>query len=146
MKAKHHFISSLAAGSLLFWITGSEQALAGAMIGGFFIDVDHIIDQIWSVYKNAPFMISRAEKPDAGFRGLFDTYLRRRKLIRLPLILHSYELMLVLTILALTAQTPFLVGLIVGYVLHIVLDLWRHNHEFNSPLFYGLFYRMFHGF
>jgi len=42
MKAKHHFWSSLAAGGALYWATGSSAALAGSMLGGFFIDSDHI--------------------------------------------------------------------------------------------------------
>ena len=56
MKAKHHFWSSLVAGGALYWVTGSSVALAGSMLGGFFIDSDHVIDQLWSIVKGAPLM------------------------------------------------------------------------------------------
>jgi hypothetical protein len=59
MKAKHHFWSSLAAGGALYWATGSSAALAGSMVGGFLIDADHIIDQLWSIRHGAPFRRKR---------------------------------------------------------------------------------------
>src|SRR6266850_882151 len=54
VKAKHHFWSSLAAGGALYWATGSSAALAGTILGGFLIDADHIIDQLWSIRHGAP--------------------------------------------------------------------------------------------
>ena len=53
MKAKHHFWSSLAAGGALYWATGSSAALVGSMVGGFVIDADYIIDQLWSIRKHS---------------------------------------------------------------------------------------------
>ncbi|HWO02912.1 MAG TPA: hypothetical protein VNS63_26960, partial [Blastocatellia bacterium] len=73
-------------------------------------------------------------------------YLQRRKLVRLPLIFHSYELLVVLIAWTANTGTPFLVGLLSGYVLHLALDLIRHHREFVSPLFYSLSYRLAHGF
>ena len=72
--------------------------------------------------------------------------IRRRKLIRLPLIFHSYELAVALAAVTLYYKTPFLIGLLGGYVLHLALDLWRHYHELQSPLFYLLGYRLWHRF
>jgi hypothetical protein len=43
-------------------------------------------------------------------------------------------------------RTPFLIGLLSGYVLHLSLDMLRHHYEFRSPFFYLLSYRLFHGF
>lgn len=142
MKAKHHFISSLAAGGALYYVTGSGAALAGSMLGGFFIDGDHFIDQLWSIYRRAPYLEGSAAKS----HSLFARYLRRRKLVRLPLIFHSYELLAALVILAASLRTDFLIGLVAGYVLHLSLDLVRHHHEFRSPFFYLLLYRMAQGF
>jgi hypothetical protein len=68
--------------------------------------------------------------------------LRPRKLVRLPLVFHSYELLVVIGCLTVALRTPFLIGILVGYVLHLVLDLMRHHHEFRSPLFYLLSYRL----
>lgn len=147
MKAKHHFWSSLAAGGALYWATGSSAALAGSMVGGFLIDADHLIDQLWSIRHGAPF---RRQPPAGnhgkasmdGTRAWLTNYLRPRKLLRLPLIFHSYELVVVITILTLNLRTPFLIGLLSGYLLHLSLDMIRHHREFRSPLFYLLSYRM----
>ena len=147
MKAKHHFWSSLAVGGALYWATGSSAALAGSMVGGFLIDADHLIDQVWSIRHGAPF---RRQLPGRnpgkgsmnGTRAWLINYLRPRKLLRLPLILHSYEWLAVITILTLNLRTPFLIGLLLGYLLHLSLDMIRHHREFRSPLFYLLSYRL----
>ena len=141
MKLKHHFWSSLALGGAVSLWTGSAEALAGAMIGGVIIDADHIIDQVWSINEGAP--PANKSRPE---QGRFQRLMRRRKLIRLPLIFHSYELMLGLVILAMLLRTPFITGLVAGYLLHIALDLIRHHHEFRSPLFYLISYRLARGF
>src|SRR5713101_6174340 len=97
MKPKHHFWSSLAAGSALFWATGSSASLAGAMLGGFLIDADHIIDQLWSIRHRAPLRRPIEDRAgmvkEAGPRTWLIDRLRPRKLLRLPLIFHSYELL-----------------------------------------------------
>jgi hypothetical protein len=147
MKAKHHFWSSLAAGGALYWATGSSAALAGSMIGGFLIDADHIIDQLWSIRHRAPFKkngISQnvGDSSGSSIQRRLVNMLRPRKLVRLPLVFHSYELLALLAILTLVLRTPFLIGALLGYVLHLVLDMMRHHHEFRSPLFYLLSYRL----
>ena len=145
MKAKHHFWSSLAAGGALYWATGSGAALTGCMIGGFLIDADHIIDQLWSIGRGAPFRKKAGdiEKPTRpGLSNSLVSVLRPRKLVRLPLIFHSFELLIVIAALAFNQRTPFLIGLSAGYALHIALDLSRHYHEFRSPMFYLLLYRL----
>jgi hypothetical protein len=144
MKPKHHFWSSLAAGGALYWATGSSAALGGAMLGGFAIDADHVLDQLWSIRKGAEVV-----SPKSGGRpalSLYARYFRRRKLVRLPLLFHSYELLAVLIALISMFHTSFLIGLLSGYVLHLSMDVMRHHHEFASPLFYSLSYRMARGF
>jgi hypothetical protein len=145
MKPKHHFWSSLAAGGALYWATGSSASVAGAMLGGFLIDADHVFDQLWSIRHGAPLrrpIENRAGGAEAPARsGLADLF-RPRKLLRLPLILHSYELVVAVAFLTVVMSTPFMIGLFSGYVLHLALDLWRHHHEFRSPLFYLLSYRL----
>jgi hypothetical protein len=144
MKAKHHFLSSLAAGGALYYVTGSGASLAGSMVGGFFIDGDHFIDQLWSIYRRAPYLEGAAVIDRS--HSIAARYLRRRKLVRLPLIFHSYELLAALVIVAASLRTDFLIGLVTGYALHLSLDLVRHHHEFRSPFFYLLLYRMAQGF
>jgi hypothetical protein len=152
MKAKHHFWSSLVAGGALYWATGSSGALAGAMIGGFLIDADHILDQLWSISQGAPYLGKKRADEAArnankgGVVGFITRFVRRRKLVRLPLLFHSFELLTLFVILAINLRTPFLIGLVTGYALHISLDLFRHYHEVCSPLFYLLSYRLARGF
>jgi hypothetical protein len=152
MKAKHHFWSSLAAGGALYWATGSGWAVAGAMVGGFLIDADHVFDQLWSIRRGAPYMGKRRAELAArdagkgGLTGLITRFVRRRKLVRLPLLFHSFELLAALLVITIYLRTPFLIGLLTGYALHIALDLTRHYQEVCSPLFYLLSYRMARGF
>jgi hypothetical protein len=146
MKAKHHFFSSLAAGCALYAFTRDWSSLAGAMTGGFLIDADHVIDQLWAVARRAPLMKKISEGEERGLRAWWTRWVRRRKLVRLPLIFHSYELLAALSIMAITIRAPFLTGLAVGYALHLALDLLRHHREFRSPLFYLLLYRLAHRF
>ena len=107
MKPKHHFWSSLAAGGALYWATGSSAALGGAMLGGFAIDADHVLDQWWSIRKGADVVFPVARST----QSLYARYLRRRKLLRLPLLFHSYELLAVLIVLTLSLHTPFFYSL-----------------------------------
>jgi hypothetical protein len=148
MKAKHHFWSSLAAGGALYWATGSATALAGSMVGGFLIDSDHVIDQLWSIRHKAPFR-KQPSTDDLRTRtrgNWLANILRPRRLVRLPLVFHSYELLSMLILLTVVLRTPFLIGLLTGYILHLALDMIRHHHEFRSPLFYLLSYRLRHRF
>lgn len=148
MKAKHHFWTSLAAGGALYWATGSSAALAGSMVGGFLIDSDHVIDQLWSIRHGAPFRRKIEDDATAtrGARAWLVNHLRPRKLLRLPLIFHSYELLAAIALMTVYLRTPFLIGLLSGYALHLSLDMLRHHREFRSPFFYLLSYRLCHGF
>jgi xanthine/uracil permease len=67
-------------------------------------------------------------------------------LIRMPLIFHSYELLAAAILVAAMVRTALLLGIVAGYALHIALDMIRHQHEFRSPLFYLLLYRLRFGF
>ena len=140
MKAKHHFWSSAALGGVLYFATDAVSAILGALLGGFLIDADHIVDQVWSIRDGAP-RPSRQEATQSGWKGWFSYYFRRRKLTRLPLVFHSLELLLLLALATYLIRTPFAIGFFSGYVLHIGLDFWRHQHEFLSPFFYCFAYR-----
>lgn len=148
MKAKHHFFSSLAVGGALYFFTRDAASLAGAMIGGFLIDADHAIDQLWAAARRAPLTkkIKEGDVEERGLHAWWTRYIRRRKLVRLPLIFHSYEILVALSIMAIIIRAPFLISLVAGYALHLALDFIRHHHEFRSPLFYLLLYRLAHRF
>src|SRR5262249_21367627 len=81
-----------------------------------------------------------------GTPGTLADWFRRRKVIRLPLIFHSCELLTGALLLAMIIRTPLLLGLVTCYALHITLVLIRHHHEFRSRFFYVLIYRLRVGF
>jgi hypothetical protein len=153
MKLRTHLWTSVAAGTGLWWATGSGTALVGAIIGGVLIDADHVVDQLWSIHHGAPYAKTGPAQPGVptagsspeGPRASIDRF-RRRRLIRLPLVFHSYELLAAAILVAALVRTPLILGLVMGYALHITLDLIRHHHEFRSPLFYLLLYRLRVGF
>ena len=72
MKAKHHFWSSVVTGGVLYWATGSVTAFTGAIIGGFLIDSDHIIDQMWSIRYGAPFRRPERDGMESRPKGKFE--------------------------------------------------------------------------
>ncbi|MEW6130926.1 MAG: hypothetical protein AB1757_28100 [Acidobacteriota bacterium] len=148
MKAKHHFWTSLLTGSGLYLLSGSWTSIAGALVGGFLIDADHIVDQLWSIKRHSPHMKKIPEMSPKQFslKTLYIKFLRRRKLLRLPLIFHGYEFLLLFTVLLFSIKSPFFIGFFVGYGLHLGLDLYRHAHELKSLWFYSLAYRAYHGF
>jgi hypothetical protein len=153
MKLRTHLWTSVAAGGGLWFATGSSSALLGAVIGGVLIDADHVIDQLWSIRYGAPYLEARRKLtgvetagPSGSVQRLRSYWFRRRKLIRLPLVFHSYELLAGAIVVAALVRTPMLLGLVIGYALHVTLDLIRHHHEFRSRLFYLLLYRLSVGF
>src|SRR5262249_19441758 len=112
MKVRTHLWTSIAAGGGLWWATGSSMALVGAVIDG-----DHLLDHFWSIRYGAPYARAKpagAAPADAANSPPVQSssdWWRRRKLVRLPLIFHSYELLVAALILAGIARTPLVVGI-----------------------------------
>jgi hypothetical protein len=161
MKVRTHLWTSVALGSGLWLATGSSSALGGAIVGGVLIDADHLFDQAWSIRCGAPYRkrgkepanlrdtksnISSSKTSTKSWPDSVKDWFRLRKLVRLPLIFHSYELLTVAIAAAAILKTPVMLGLVTGYALHLALDLIRHHHEFQSPAFYLLLYRLTVGF
>src|SRR5215467_10833610 len=125
MKVRTHLWTSIALGSGLWLVTGSSSALVGAIAGGVLIDADHVFDQFWSIRGGAPYR--RPGKEATELRdaessissGIASTksgpppvrdWFRLRKLVRLPLIFHSYELLIVVIVAAAILRTPVMLG------------------------------------
>jgi len=157
MKVRTHLWTSVVVGSGLWLATRSSSALVGAIVGGVLIDADHVFDHFWSIRHGAPYRrpakeageLQGAESSASSTMFWLDSardWFRLRKLVRLPLIFHSYELLTVAIVAAVILRTPAILGLVTGYALHLTLDLIRHHHEFLSPAFYLLSYRLTVGF
>src|SRR5438477_12872104 len=107
-----HLATSLALAAATYYTTGSPEAAAGCVAGGFLIDVDHYLDYL--VFEKQ----WRRPSPVSFLRYYFTN--RPRKLV-LPL--HSMELMTVLLAAILVHPWPLWVGYWVGAAMHVPFDL-----------------------
>jgi len=114
----------------------SLSLTAGIAAGGFLIDVDHALDYL--VFEG-----QRDLRPDTFLR-----YHLERRMKRVVLALHSYELFAGLGFLAWWLDVPALWGYLMGALMHLALDI-----TFNGELtpksisaFYSFTYRLAHRF
>jgi hypothetical protein len=132
-----HLATSLALSGATYYITGSTEAAAGCVAGGFLIDVDHYLDYL--VFEKQ----WRRPSPVHFLRYYFTN--RPRTLV-LPL--HSYELMALLFALIVVHPWPLLVGYWVGAAMHLIFDvLVNGDHGLKHAVaFYVFSYRAWNGF
>ena len=117
-------------------LADSLALTAGIAAGGFLIDVDHAVDYVL-------FDGQRDLRPSA-----FLQYYLRGRVKRIVLVLHSYELMVLLGLLAWRLDALALWGYLMGALMHLALDI-----VFNGDLmprsiaaFYSFGYRLAHRF
>ena len=117
-------------------LTGSWTATAAVAAGGFLIDVDHAIDYVL-LERN------RRLTPDAFLRH----YLEGRTQ-RTVLMLHSYELFVLLAVAAWWSDALWLWAYLWGATLHLALDLAFNGEVTPRSIyaFYSFGYRLAHGF
>ena len=132
-----HLATSLVLAAAGYAWTHSVELSAGCIVGGFLIDVDHYLDYL--------FVEKQWRRP---WPATFLRYYFRARPRRLVLPLHSYELMLVITIATVTFGSRFLIGYLIGATLHFILDI-TVNGEYGlrrPVLFYLFAYRASRGF
>lgn len=126
--------TGLAAGALA---PGAALPLvAGVAMGGFLIDVDHAVDYV-------VFDRQRDLRPATFLRYYLEGRMRR-----VVLLLHSYELLVLLGVLAWWLGSALLWGYLAGAVLHLALDI-KFNGELTAGSlvpFYSVIYRARGGF
>lgn len=117
-------------------LTGSAALTAAIAVGGFAIDVDHVVDYV--VFER-----QRDLRPAAFLRYYLSGRVRRAVLV-----LHSYELFALLGVLAWWTGSVALWGYLWGALGHLALDI-----SFNGAYtprsigaFYSFGYRLAHGF
>jgi hypothetical protein len=117
-------------------LTGSWPATAAVAAGGFLIDVDHAVDYV---------LLERNRKltPDAFLRHYVEGRLRWSVLV-----LHSYELMALLGLIAWWTGSLWLWGYLWGATLHLALDLTFNGETTPNSIvaFYSFAYRLAHRF
>ena len=132
-----HLATALALGGVAYASTGSVEAAAGCIGGGFLIDVDHYLDYLL-------FEKQWRQPGPVSFLRYYFTHRPRR----LVLPLHSAEFMTLLFFVILRHPWPLLVGYWVGALMHLIFDvLVNGENALRRPvLFYIFAYRAAHRF
>jgi len=131
MKLKQHITISLFFSAFLYTISNSWIIFSSSLISGVLIDIDHILDYFMAYGINI------------RIKQFFEVC-HNLKIPRMRLIFHSWELLFLLSICVfLVGWNPWIVGTIVGFTQHIVLD-----QVFNKPnkWTYFFFWRLKKGF
>ena len=132
MKLKNHITASLIISAFLFAISKSWIIFTSSLISGVLIDIDHVLDYFWEFRKRF------------NVKEFFDVHYNR-KILFFMVIFHSWELLALLSICAfLMSWNPWIVGTIIGFTQHIILD-----HIFSAKpkrLKYFFFWRLKKGF
>lgn len=131
-----HLITTMAACAASATLTGSWPLTAGIAVGGFLIDVDHALDYV---------LVERQRdlRPGAFLRYYLEGRMRRTVLV-----LHSYELFVLLGLLAWRLDLLPLTGYLMGALMHLALDLVFNGEVTPRSIgaFYSFGYRLAHRF
>ena len=132
MKLRSHVIASIIFSTLFFVVFKSWTIATVSFFSGVLIDIDHVFDYFLEFRK-------RFE-----VKEFFDVH-HNRKILFFMAIFHSWELLALLSICAfLMSWSPWIIGTIIGFTQHIILDQ-IFNKNFNR-LIYFFFWRMKNGF
>jgi hypothetical protein len=132
-----HLVTTALACGAVHALTGSTALTAGVAAGGFLVDLDHVVDYVL-------FEARRDLRPAAFLR-----YYMEQRTRRLVLLLHSYELLALLALLAWMANSEALWGYVLGVAgLHLPLDIVFNGRVLSRNLvpFYSFAYRWRSGF
>jgi hypothetical protein len=127
-----HLITTAAACAVSQATIGSWAFTAGVAVGGFLIDIDHVIDYVF-------FERGRRLTPGAFLRHYLEGRTRR-----VVLALHSYELFAALLLVGWATGSVPLLGYLVGGLMHLALDIiWNGRLTPRSiAAFYSFGYRV----
>jgi len=131
-----HLLTTAAATAAMGYATGSAPLAAAVATGGFLIDLDHAVDYVL-------FDRQRDLRPGAFLRYYVEGHVKRAVLV-----LHSYELMALLALIAWWTHAPWLSGYLVGALMHLALDIVFNGRitPFSIAAFYSFTYRAYHRF
>lgn len=122
---------SIGASALVWALFRSSPAAIACFLTGVFLDIDHLIDYALNY----------------GFRLRIRQFFRAfefESFENIFLFLHSWEFIVIyLVLLWLVDWKPVVIGALIGFCLHLLLDHFFNDH---SKLAYFLSYRLFHRF
>jgi hypothetical protein len=132
-----HLVTTALACTAVQAVTGSAALTAGVAAGGFLIDLDHVLDYV-------AFERQRDLRPAAFLR-----YYLAGRTRTVVLLLHSYEVLLALALLAWGTNLEGLWGYVLGAAaLHLPLDIVFNGKVAGRSMvpFYSFLYRWRAGF
>ncbi len=135
MKLHQHIVSSTLVAGIVYLLFKSWNITLICLLSGILIDVDHIYD--YTREFGFPFKI----------KDFFNAHYNN-ELSRLTLVFHSWELLILIGIIAwFTNWNPWFTGILIGFGHHIVLDmlyykrrlqtfsfLWRWENDFKCEV------------
>jgi len=130
MRLHQHVVASGTVSAGIFAVSRSLTVALVSFVSGFLIDLDHYID----FWRENPF--------DFNVRRFFATC-EGYELRKLVLVLHSWELLLLLAAFTYLTRSGIALGLLVGGTQHLLLD---QKANYTYPLSYSFIYRFLHGF
>jgi len=130
MRPQYHLIASFLLALIFFYFTKSTLTSLLCFFSGFLIDLDHFID-FWLYKRKITFS-----------KEFFSEYYKRFG--RMYVLFHSFELVLMLWIFFLVFDFEIIgLGIILGMVSHLLMDLWGNP---VHTLSYFFTYRFLKGF
>ena len=130
----YHFIATSIVSGTIYLASKSESCLIISFVGGFLIDLDHVIDY----YLHQGFNLKVRH---------FLEFCFKRKFTHLTLIFHSLELLILFWLAIYFFKLGnFWLALGLGVTQHMLFDLVVNRDIFKTPYFYFLTLRILNGF
>lgn len=131
IKPKAHLVASLGVGAGLYGVNPDPVPAMAAVLAGTLIDLDHLYD-LWAYQKH--------RKPFEKLLTVMDSH----HWVKSYIFLHALEGIPFLAAMIFAGTHPWLwTGILVGYTLHLVMDLLGNK---CYPLTYFLSYRIYRRF
>lgn len=133
MKLKGHIIATFTISAFLYYICNSFSIFISSLIGGIFIDVDHLLD--YYLYNGMDLRISN-----------FFNWCYKKQWDTLIVFFHSIELLFAFWIVIMVFNLgTFWIGLAIGVSQHLVLDMIVNGRQINVFSYFFIF-RFINGF
>lgn len=131
MNVKYHFVVAVIMSIMIFFLFKDLTISIFFFLSSFFIDVDHILDY-WIHRKM--FKLSFKD---------FMKMCKEYKVIKVVILFHSYELIVIFLLILLFWYNKLFVGIIIGMTTHILIDVLSNPILLRS---YSFIFRFFHKF
>ncbi|HPN31191.1 MAG TPA: hypothetical protein PKY81_09555 [bacterium] len=127
MRAKYHFSTSIPFAGIAYFFSKDYYLSAAVLLSHIFIDLDHLYDYAYYAYE---------KKEKISVKNFFEVCYNR-KLEKIYLILHSYEIFAIISIAVLYIKNSILNGILIGGLTHLALDsIFNGNRRYSYLLTY----------